>query len=955
MATIETIERLSDAQNFGQWIEKINEVIDAYNNSLGIIGSSSAAITSALNSGQIGETLTTPAKTSYNDYIKNGVYYVPMTVKNRPENKDVDTNLYVATNGTSITQLAVTIETEAKLYIRKGSYDGTTTTFEGWYNIPSRDYNDSTYLMLSGSDTQIEGGITVGSTTFSNVNTSTLNVNDTATFYGLVNIDHHGTKLYVSNNGQTTIFDAKSNEPQVVYTIKEDGSIVNRNNIISYYLFENKFITYINEYYIQRNKDTFTIDENGTDKNPYYIQEDNTISLQKDGRDPRGHIKGNVIYKDNGVKYFLYNDIAYTYNIQLYVKNDAIYTDSAYTSLRYYIKPHPTDIKKQNIIEKETKYYLHRHPSYPAADPVIATTDKEGNDIQFYIRNGVFYTEDTYENPVLYQHENVISTDIDGINVLYTVEDGENNTLLVIDEHILYYIENDIVYSQPKEGEEELNPSIAMYVMEDTLIILNEKVLYRQYLLDTITEDDGGIKTVYYIQNNTNTITSDFAGNNVELYYDAEQGIISEKNEDGNLVVLYYVLDDIIRSQNIVYYIQEDNTITSDKEGLLIHYKLSGNNVIQNTSPITVNMSDNVAHINGTSEYAQFLKNTAFTHSYLSGTATLAASGKAVFDLYNYAKRKYMPYEGGVFTGLVVHQDDLRIGTNNKNEPCKIYSYNDLDILFSSKMSVIANNDWCEFYLDKQNEPLVPNLPCILGARTRTGVTPNTVGEPVYALGSIEFTEDCTTIRLRKTNLTRLDDDDEEKTDVSLLLERNDTGTSFRPSIDRVVSLGTGAMRYSHVYSASGDISTSDRNLKTDIQEIDERLLDRWKYINWKSFKFKDSVDEKGDNARTHTGLIAQEVETMLGDVNASKYGFFCIDSWDDIYDTQYITIPATYDNSGVMIEPEQKRKVVSLKKAAGHQLSLRYQEIQAIENAYLRREIAFLKKELEEIKNLIK
>jgi hypothetical protein len=173
MATTNTLKRiedyLSDAQNFGDWLEKINDVIDAYNNSIDIITETSTDISSAKNCGQIGETLTTPAKTSYNDYIKNGVYYVPMTAKNRPENKNVDTNLYVATNGTSITQLAVTIETEAKLYIRKGSYDGTTATFEGWYNIPSRDYNDGRYLMVTGGDTQVKGGLTIGSTTFKNV------------------------------------------------------------------------------------------------------------------------------------------------------------------------------------------------------------------------------------------------------------------------------------------------------------------------------------------------------------------------------------------------------------------------------------------------------------------------------------------------------------------------------------------------------------------------------------------------------------------------------------------------------------------------------------------------------------------------------------------------------------------------------------------------------------------
>jgi hypothetical protein len=73
------------------------------------------------------------------------------------------------------------------------------------------------------------------------------------------------------------------------------------------------------------------------------------------------------------------------------------------------------------------------------------------------------------------------------------------------------------------------------------------------------------------------------------------------------------------------------------------------------------------------------------------------------------------------------------------------------------------------------------------------------------------------------------------------------------------------------------------------------------------------------------------------------------------VYDTQYLTFPAQYDVSGVMTRPERREKVVTLKKAAGSQLSLRYQEVQAIENAYLRRELETLRKEVEELKKFIK
>ena len=162
-------------------------------------------------------------------------------------------------------------------------------------------------------------------------------------------------------------------------------------------------------------------------------------------------------------------------------------------------------------------------------------------------------------------------------------------------------------------------------------------------------------------------------------------------------------------------------------------------------------------------------------------------------------------------------------------------------------------------------------------------------------------------------------------------------------------------MRFTTVYTTDSAISTSDRNLKTDILDIDDALLDKWKNIKWKTFKYKASVDEKGADARIHTGLIAQEVEDVVDVLEARKYGFYCEDSWNDVYDTQYLTFPAQYDVSGVMTRPERREKVVTLKKAAGSQLSLRYQEVQAIENAYLRRELETLRKEVEELKKFIK
>ena len=50
----------------------------------------------------------------------------------------------------------------------------------------------------------------------------------------------------------------------------------------------------------------------------------------------------------------------------------------------------------------------------------------------------------------------------------------------------------------------------------------------------------------------------------------------------------------------------------------------------------------------------------------------------------------------------------------------------------------------------------------------------------------------------------------------------------------------------------------------------------------FKKFKFKNSVSKKGSDARTHTGIIAQEVESAFTaeGLDASKYAFWCKDIW---------------------------------------------------------------------------
>lgn len=86
-------------------------------------------------------------------------------------------------------------------------------------------------------------------------------------------------------------------------------------------------------------------------------------------------------------------------------------------------------------------------------------------------------------------------------------------------------------------------------------------------------------------------------------------------------------------------------------------------------------------------------------------------------------------------------------------------------------------------------------------------------------------------------------------------------------------NLGSATYKWGNIYANNGTINTSDRNLKEDIQDIDERLLRAWGKVNYKTFKFKG-----GD--RKHIGVIAQDIQAAFQSegLNARDFGLFCED-----------------------------------------------------------------------------
>lgn len=103
---------------------------------------------------------------------------------------------------------------------------------------------------------------------------------------------------------------------------------------------------------------------------------------------------------------------------------------------------------------------------------------------------------------------------------------------------------------------------------------------------------------------------------------------------------------------------------------------------------------------------------------------------------------------------------------------------------------------------------------------------------------------------------------------------------------DNTIDLGTSGTRFDDIYATNGTIQTSDRNEKQDITELSEaerRVAQACKGL-LRKFRWKSAVAEKGDDARIHFGIIAQDLAdafTAEG-LDAGDYAMFVSGSWED-------------------------------------------------------------------------
>ncbi len=110
----------------------------------------------------------------------------------------------------------------------------------------------------------------------------------------------------------------------------------------------------------------------------------------------------------------------------------------------------------------------------------------------------------------------------------------------------------------------------------------------------------------------------------------------------------------------------------------------------------------------------------------------------------------------------------------------------------------------------------------------------------------------------------------------------------FSPVADNVKQLGGASNRWSEVFAGNGTINTSDEREKEQIEDIPDSVLNAWAEVPKRRFKWRQAVASKGDGARWHVGVIAQDIISAFASqgLDARQWGVLCED--DGRYGVRY-------------------------------------------------------------------
>jgi hypothetical protein len=298
---------------------------------------------------------------------------------------------------------------------------------------------------------------------------------------------------------------------------------------------------------------------------------------------------------------------------------------------------------------------------------------------------------------------------------------------------------------------------------------------------------------------------------------------------------------------------------------------------------------------------------------------------------------KDMDYNSTIYFGTNLTYNKGSISVNTLLNDMTISSDNDIilkanskyitfdgDVLYSTITNLIdlgnSTHYWNYLYSTNINAKEIIITPLTAGSSTNIYLKPasSTINAKIHMgandLCEISYYESSKTISILSDSLL----------EYGIIINQ----TNLYPKPANTLNLGSSSNKWNTIYAVTGTIDTSDERNKKDIVPIDNKILDAWGDISIIFYKWINSVEEKGYNARIHSGLISQRIKEAFANhgLDAHQYGLFCYDEW-----------PEKIEESVKKLE-DGTEKIIEKIIPAGNCYGIRSTECLFVEAAYQRR-----------------
>lgn len=170
-----------------------------------------------------------------------------------------------------------------------------------------------------------------------------------------------------------------------------------------------------------------------------------------------------------------------------------------------------------------------------------------------------------------------------------------------------------------------------------------------------------------------------------------------------------------------------------------------------------------------------------------------------------------------------------------------------------------------------------------------------------------------------------------------------------KPYLDNVNALGGPGNRFTTAYLGSNLIVTSNGEKKTEPVVFDDAFLDAWGDVHYIMYQWLDAVQLKGNDARIHFGVIAQQIRDVfiahgLMDENSTdcRYAVLCYDKYPRMTDMVFShnEIVEHTDDEGNVTTTEEPVYTEVVIHEEGEEWGVRPDVIFFAEAAYQRRKL---------------